>query len=76
MSETAERLKTELASLSVEDRADLAYFLLQSLPPEADDLDEAAFKTELERRIQEIDDGTAVGEPADKVLAELRAKHS
>lgn len=76
MSETAERLKMELASLSDEDRAELAHFLLESLPPEDDDLDEATFNAELERRIREIDDGTAVGEPAEKVLAELRAKHS
>lgn len=76
MSETAERLKTELAGLSVEDRAELAHFLLGSLPPEVDDLDEADFDAELERRIREINDGTAIGEPAEQVLAELRAKHS
>lgn len=76
MSDTAERLKTELASLSVEERADLAHFLLETLPAEDDAEVEAAFNAELERRLREINDGTAIGEPAAKVFAELRAKYS
>ena len=36
MTEAAERLKTELATLSVEDRAELAQFLIESLEGEAD----------------------------------------
>lgn len=76
MSETAERLKTELAGLSVEDRAELAHFLLESLPPERLIEDEAAWAEELQRRIAEIDSGKDVGIPAEQVIAELRAKYA
>ena len=76
MSATAERLKTELASLALEERAELAHFLIESLDEEADDDSEAAFNAELARRGAEIRSGQAIGEPADKVIAELREKYS
>ncbi len=75
MSETAERLKSELSLLSPKERAELAHFLLHSL----DDTDpdaEAAWDAELAERIQEIQRGQAIGEPAEKVFAELREKYS
>ena len=46
MSESAERLKTDLAQLSVQDRAELAQFLLHTLD-EGEDAD-AAWDAELE----------------------------
>jgi hypothetical protein len=36
----------------------------------------AAWETELARRADEIRTGQAVGEPAEKVFAELRSKYS
>ena len=76
MTETAEQLKSQLAQLSVRERAELAHFLIGSLD-EAEDVDaEAAWDLELTRRFEEIQSGKAKGEPADKVFAELREKHS
>ena len=76
MSETAEKLREELAQLPVKDRAELAYFLIHSLDDETDPDAEAAWDAELHRRLEEIKSGTAVGEPAEQVLDELRAKYS
>jgi len=76
MTAKAERLKQELADLTPEDRAELARFLVESLDEEADQGVEAAWDEELKRRAAEIESGHASGEPAEKVLRELRAKYS
>ena len=75
MTAKAERLKSELAGLTPEDRAELARFLVQSLDEEEEQGVEAAWDVELKRRAQEIESGRVVGEPADRVLRELRAKY-
>lgn len=41
-----------------------------------DDLDPIELIAELRRRAKEIEDGTAVGIPAEQVFAEMRTKHS
>jgi putative addiction module component (TIGR02574 family) len=78
MSETAEKLKSELAALPTEDRAELAYYLLRSLDPEldADDNVEAAWDAELARRGAEINSGQAEWRPTEDVFARLREKYS
>jgi putative addiction module component (TIGR02574 family) len=76
MTQAAERLKTELAQLPTEDRAELAHFLLTTLDEGEDEDAEAAWDAELARRAEEIRSGKAVGEPMEKVFSELRAKHS
>jgi putative addiction module component (TIGR02574 family) len=76
MTDTALRLKSELAQLPQEDRAALASFLIDTLDAEMDDDAAAAWEVELGRRAEEIRSGKAVGEPASKVFAELREKHS
>jgi len=76
MTETAERLKPELAQLSAQDRAALAHYLIHSLDEDEEPGAEAAWDAELARRAEEIKSGKAVGEPADKVFRELREKHS
>ena len=76
MTDTALRLKSELAQLPEQDRAALAHFLIDTLDAEVDDDADALWEAELNRREQEIRSGTAIGEPAWKVLAELREKHS
>jgi putative addiction module component (TIGR02574 family) len=76
MTETAERMKHELAQLSQRDRAELAHFLIHSLDEEADPDAEAAWDAELARRMAEIQSGQAVGEPAEQVFAEIRAKYT
>ena len=72
MTETAQRLRTELATLDSDDRADLAYFLLQSLDEEVDPNVEAEWDAELDRRIADIESGKLQGIPGDEVMAELR----
>jgi len=76
MTETALQLKPTLASLPEADRAALASFLIESLDPESDPSADDAWAEELERRERRIRSGLAKGEPAEKVFAELREKHS
>jgi putative addiction module component (TIGR02574 family) len=76
MTKTAETLKIELAQLPVQDRAELAYFLIHSLDEGVDDNVLDAWDRELTERLAEIYAGTAKGEPSDKVLLELREKYS
>lgn len=76
MTDTAEKLKTQLAQLSTQERAELAHFLIHSLDEGVDADADAAWDAELARRLEEIRSGKAVGEPAEKVFAELRKKHS
>lgn len=76
MTETAEKLMSELSRLSLPERAELAYFLIHSLDEEVDADAEAALDAELAQRMEEIKTGKTVGEPADKVFAELREKYS
>lgn len=66
MSTTAEKMRTELAALTETERAELAHFLIQSLDPGADEDAETEWDAELERRAEEIRNGHAAGEPADK----------
>lgn len=76
MSLTADKMRTELATLTEVERADLARFLIQSLDAGSDKDAEAAWDAELERRAGEIKSGHESGESADKIFSELRAKHS
>jgi putative addiction module component (TIGR02574 family) len=76
MTEVAEKMKSTLALLSAQDRAELAYFLIHSLDEEEDPNWEAAWTAELARRAEEIKSGKAEGEPAEQVIAELRKKYS
>lgn len=74
MTEAVENLKSQASNLSVPERADLAYFLLSSLEPQEEGVEEA-WRTEIARRMAEILSGSAVGRPADEVLAELRERY-
>jgi putative addiction module component (TIGR02574 family) len=79
MSMALDNLKAELAGLTEGERAELAYFLLDTLDECSADADadvEAAWEAELTRRGDEIHRGTAVGKPAEQVFAELRQRHS
>jgi putative addiction module component (TIGR02574 family) len=76
MTQAAEKLKEVLVTLPVDDRAELAHFLLRSLDEEADPDVEAAWDAELTRRDAEIRSGQAELRPADEVFARLREKHS
>lgn len=75
MTAIAEKLKSELVELPAKERAQLAHFLIQSLPPPPA-LSEREFAAELEKRAGEIRQGKAKGDPVEKVIAELREKFS
>ncbi len=73
MSETAEKIKEQAARLPVNERADLAYFLLHSLDAEESEADVyAAWVAELDRRWARIEAGQARGIPAKEAIAKAR----
>ncbi|MHB1423617.1 MAG: addiction module protein [Gemmataceae bacterium] len=74
MTEAVEQLKSQVSTLSAAERADLAYFLLTSLEPEENGVEEA-WRKEIGRRVTEIRSGQAIGRPIDEVLAELRERY-
>jgi putative addiction module component (TIGR02574 family) len=76
MSEAAEQLKLQISQLSSEDREELAQSLLHSFDQGTDVGVEAAWEAKLRERLGEIRSGKVIGEPADRVFAELREKHS
>jgi putative addiction module component (TIGR02574 family) len=76
MTPVAEKLRTELTKLTDDERGELAYFLIQSLDPRTDEDAETAWDAELERRETEIRGGGTTGTPAEKVFADILAKHS
>jgi len=73
---TTDELKAELSRLDATVRADLAKFLIESLGEPPNSYSPEAWQRELERRRLAIENGTAVGEPADIVMERLRKKHS
>jgi putative addiction module component (TIGR02574 family) len=74
MTEAAERIRSQLSSLSPEDRAELTQFLLELDDGEDTDA-ETALDVVLARRAEEIKSGKVVGIPAEQVLAKLREKY-
>ena len=76
MTAKAERIKSELAALTPQDRAELARFLIQSLDEKEDQNVEAAWDEELKRRAEDIESGRVSGESITNVLRELPAKYS
>ena len=76
MSQTTEELRATLAKLPMQERAELANFLIHSLDADWDADTEAAWDAELARRAEEITSGRAKGESARTVFAKLREKHS
>ena len=72
MSSQALEWKVELATLPIRDRAELAYFLLESLG--ADDGSEAAWDAQLQQRIDDVQQGRVTGVPASEVFDQLRKR--
>ena len=71
MSTLVEELSLKARALSPEERVQLAEELLATVQ-EPDGEIEAAWEEEIQRRIAEIDNGTAKLVPAEEVFAELR----
>jgi putative addiction module component (TIGR02574 family) len=76
MSQTTKELQETLAKLPMQERAELANFLIHSLDIEWDAETQAAWDAELARRRDEIISGKAQGEDSREVFAKLREKHS
>jgi putative addiction module component (TIGR02574 family) len=73
VTDLALRLKDELLRLSEQDRVELARILWESVDREFDqEMDEAAWIAELERRSSEAETGRASEEPFREVIDALR----
>jgi putative addiction module component (TIGR02574 family) len=64
-------LFAKASSLSEEERATLAGLLIESLESEVDPVVEEAWRKEIERRVAELDSGTAETVPWETVRAKL-----
>jgi len=71
MSKVADDILTTAMQLSITERAEIASALLASLDGEPDDAVEAAWSSEIERRIERIKSGTAKGRPWAEVRKRL-----
>jgi len=71
MSKVADDILTSAMQLSITERAEIASALLASLDGEPDDAVQAAWATEIERRIERIKSGAAKGRPWVDVLKRL-----
>lgn len=76
MAHFLEHVRSEALQLPANERAELAFTLLQSLDSGADADAEAAWDAELARRMDQIERGEVTGEPAESVFARLREKYS
>ena len=72
MSDLVIELSQQAQTLHPEDRARLAELLLDSIHQSGDRTVESAWDEELQRRIDEVDRGTARLVPAEEVFAQVR----
>jgi putative addiction module component (TIGR02574 family) len=73
MSLAAQKI-AEMLALPEQDRAKLAHQLIASLDPVIDSAAEAEWRDVLDRRTDEIDQGTVTCRPVGEVVAEVRKK--
>jgi putative addiction module component (TIGR02574 family) len=74
---TVEKILQEALALSIEDRERLVSALLRSFEPEAvltEDEREAAWTTELDRRLRDFDEGRTEAIPYEAAMAQVRAR--
>ncbi len=74
--DSLDRIKSDLASLSTQQRAELAQYLIETLDPIVETDAEDAWIVEVDRRIEQIRRGEVEGKPVEQVFAEMRAKRS
>ena len=75
MSTRLDQLKEEAGRLPIDERAELALALIQSLDDvETDDDVEESWRLEAERRASQIDSGEVRPIPGDEVIARLRRR--
>ena len=73
MTSVAQDLQTQLSRLPVDDRAELAYFLIRSLDPDGYS---EAWRAEISRRVESVLSGEDTGEDAASVFARLREQYA
>ncbi|MBI5143005.1 MAG: addiction module protein [Nitrospirae bacterium] len=66
-------LEVEIRKLTLKDRASLARWIVDSLDELSESEIETLWAEEAERRLDELEQGVAVGIPADEVLRRARA---
>ena len=74
MSITIEQITDEALSLPESARSHLAQTLLQSLDS-AEEGVEQAWSAEVRSRLEQVQQGTAQGRPADEVFRDIRERH-
>ena len=77
MSATLEQVTEDARELSPQDRQELLARLIRDLEPQAEDSPdeiEAAWDTEIARRLEEIDSGKVKLIPAEEVFAKIQAR--
>jgi putative addiction module component (TIGR02574 family) len=75
MTALAEKIGKEALALSESERANIARLLIDSIDGPSDSDAQATWDAELQRRLREVESGTAKGRPATAVFAEIRAQH-
>jgi putative addiction module component (TIGR02574 family) len=75
MAAAVERLTQEALALSDQERAELARKLLVSLDGPPDEGVNAAWDSEIAKRVDRIREGTAKGRPAEEVSRDIRARY-
>ncbi len=75
MTGNAEKAKQQVLQLTEADRAQLARLLIESLDDCADSAVEADWDAELQRRAEQVTQGSARLGPAHETLAEIRDKY-
>jgi hypothetical protein len=75
MTEPVAHIFAQVAGLTLQQRAELAYAILLSLEPEEPGV-EQAWEEELARRVARIRNGDAVGKLAEQVFADWRQNRS
>nr|VFK24336.1 MAG: putative addiction module component, TIGR02574 family [Candidatus Kentron sp. MB]VFK34299.1 MAG: putative addiction module component, TIGR02574 family [Candidatus Kentron sp. MB]VFK76638.1 MAG: putative addiction module component, TIGR02574 family [Candidatus Kentron sp. MB] len=73
---TVAEVRSEVMALSVSERASLAHELILSLDDPSDYDLSPAQETEIQRRLKMVREGTASGQPASDVFANIRAGYS
>jgi putative addiction module component (TIGR02574 family) len=76
MSASMQEVIDKAFNLSPEERAKLAHELIISIDDTTGNEVEAAWDSEIERRVKIIKSGKAKGRQAEDILAEIKAKYS
>ena len=71
---TLQQFRDEALALDLNERAELAHTLIQSLDQATDPHYEDELDREIERRVREVEDGTATGRPAYAALEDARKR--